>query len=868
MPSSFQQWMKRMQHFLFNDEEQPEANNRESRIKRSGEDPPPYIARMTYQESEPVKMFNVYPKSYEEAQKQKSSAQAPDRPSAAKLSGSSAEPSTAGHDRWETEQERSGKSSKRSESRGEKKTEIEESSYFRGKNFEAGSIPSPIFGYQQADLHPGNLRDPETEERKETSVQEQIREDIAFLNSIRTGDRRPSSVTKQVEEKEAGRKRRAPSILQEDTDRFMEISRAQRSGKWDTEAKDQEAENSTPEDEPESEEQKDPDLFPSGTAFEIEPEEAADKEPVEAEGPEQQQAPQTAPVPRQEERTPAAIVEGVQEIKPEAVENKPVPVPEKSELPASTNESKTEEPKTEEPKTSSPSSVKEKPAVPAKKQTGSKRTSTSTPFNVMMYPKDKRSVQQQSKQKGYQLPSLQLLNIPPKKEDEDESELEEQREQLETTLKNFHVDAKVSQITKGPSVTRFEVQPAPGVKVTKVTNLTDDIKMALAAKDLRMEAPIPGKNAIGIEVPNPTSAPVFLREILRRDVFKNHQSPLSVAMGLDIGGNPVIADLQNMPHGLIAGATGSGKSVCINSILLSLLYKSSPEECKWMLIDPKMVELASYREVPHLITPVINDAKEATGALKWAVQEMEDRYERLAREGVRDMKKYNERMEKQGRPADKMPYLVIVIDELADLMMVSPQDVEDAICRIAQKARACGMHLLVATQRPSVDVITGLIKANIPTRIAFSVSSQVDSRTILDGGGAERLIGKGDMLFYPNGASKPTRVQGTFVTDEEIDAVTDFVKEQKKPVYQFQKEELQKHLEKEEHQDPLYDNACEFVIDQKQASASQLQRRFSLGYNRAAKLIDTMENRGIVSEARGSKPRNVLVTRQEWEESV
>ncbi|WP_022795216.1 DNA translocase FtsK [Marinococcus halotolerans] len=862
MPSSFQQWMKRMQHFLFNDEEQPEENNHESRIKRSGEDPPPYIARMTYQESEPVKMFNVYPKSYEEAQKQKNSARAPERPSAAKLSGTPAEPRTAGYDRGGAEQERSEKSSKRLDSRDEKKPVTEESSYFRGKNFEAGSIPSPIFGYQQADLHPGNLRDPEAEDRKETSVQEQIRQDIAFLNSIRAGDRRPSSVTKQVEEKEAGRKRRAPSILQEDTDRFMEISRAQRSGRWDTEAKDQESESSAPEDEPESEEKKDPDLFPSGTAFEIEPEEAADTAPIDPEAPEQEHASQTVSAPGEEERTPDTVVEEVQEIKPAPVENKPVPVPESSELPASINETKTEK-----AKNSSPSSVKERPKAPSKKQDGSKRTSTSTPFNVMMYPKDKRSAQQ-PKQKGYQLPSLQLLNIPPKKEDEDQSELEDQREQLETTLKNFHVDAKVSQITKGPSVTRFEVQPAPGVKVTKVTNLTDDIKMALAAKDLRMEAPIPGKNAIGIEVPNPTSAPVFLREILRRDVFKNHQSPLSVAMGLDIGGNPVIADLQNMPHGLIAGATGSGKSVCINSILLSLLYKSSPEECKWMLIDPKMVELASYREVPHLITPVINDAKEATGALKWAVQEMEDRYERLAREGVRDMKKYNERMEKQGRPADKMPYLVIVIDELADLMMVSPQDVEDAICRIAQKARACGMHLLVATQRPSVDVITGLIKANIPTRIAFSVSSQVDSRTILDGGGAERLIGKGDMLFYPNGASKPTRVQGTFVTDEEIDAVTDFVKEQKKPVYQFQKEELQKHLEKEEHQDPLYDNACEFVIDQKQASASQLQRRFSLGYNRAAKLIDTMENRGIVSEARGSKPRNVLVTRQEWEESV
>ncbi|GEK59561.1 hypothetical protein CHL76_13315 [Marinococcus halophilus] len=861
MPSSFQQWMKRMQHFLFNDEEQPEENNRENRIKRSGEDPPPYIARMTYQESEPVKMFNVYPKSYEEAQKQKNSPQAPERPSAAKLSSTSAK--SRASERAEREQERVGDDAKRAGSKEEKKTEPENEGYFQGKNFEAGSIPSPVFGYQQADLHPGNLRDPDAEERKETSVQEQIREDIAFLNSIRTGARRPSAVTKQVEEKEAGRKRRAPSILQEDTDRFMEISRAQRSGKWDTKAQDGDTDNNEPADEHGSDEKKDNDLFPSGTAFEIEPE---DNKSIEIEVPEKEEEPQAVSVGREKENIPVDNTENTKEkerTEQPAFENNLEPLPENSGLPVKKHESKTDK-----PKSASASAVKEKPAAPAKKQSSSKRPSTSTPFNVMMYPKDKRSAGRQPKQTGYRLPSLQLLNIPPKKEDEDQSELEEQRGQLETTLKNFHVDAKVSQITKGPSVTRFEVQPAPGVKVTKVTNLTDDIKMALAAKDLRMEAPIPGKNAIGIEVPNPTSAPVFLREILRRDVFKNHQSPLSVAMGLDIGGNPVIADLQNMPHGLIAGATGSGKSVCINSILLSLLYKSSPEECKWMLIDPKMVELASYREVPHLITPVINDAKEATGALKWAVQEMEDRYERLAREGVRDMKKYNERMEKQGRPADKMPYLVIVIDELADLMMVSPQDVEDAICRIAQKARACGMHLLVATQRPSVDVITGLIKANIPTRIAFSVSSQVDSRTILDGGGAERLIGKGDMLFYPNGASKPTRVQGTFVTDEEIDAVTDFVKEQKKPVYQFQKEELQKHLEKEENQDPLYNNACEFVIDQKQASASQLQRRFSLGYNRAAKLIDTMENRGIVSEARGSKPRNVLVTRQEWEETV
>ncbi|RSL32913.1 DNA translocase FtsK [Salibacterium salarium] len=507
---------------------------------------------------------------------------------------------------------------------------------------------------------------------------------------------------------------------------------------------------------------------------------------------------------------------------------------------------------------------------PSQQESKQKASQHSVPFNVLMYADGQKSPSRKEKTNAhpnkYEFPGIHLLNVPPKAEENGAEELQQQKQQLEDTLHNFNVNANVVDVTKGPSVTRYEVQPAAGVKVNKITNLTDDMKLALAAKDLRMEAPIPGKNAIGIEVPNPVSKPVFLREILRRDVFTRSESPLTVAMGLDISGNPIVADLQKMPHGLIAGATGSGKSVCINSILLSLLYKSNPEEVKLMLIDPKMVELASYKEIPHLVTPVINDAKEATAGLKWAVTEMEDRYERLAHEGVRDITKYNERMQQHGKPEQKMPYIVIIIDELADLMMVSPQDVEDAVCRIAQKARACGIHLLLATQRPSVDVITGLIKANIPSRTAFAVSSQVDSRTILDMGGAERLIGKGDMLFHENSSPKPLRVQGTFVSDEEIDAVTDFVKQQKGPSYMFQREELAKKVDQQESGDDLFLEACQFVSEQGSASSSLLQRHFSIGYNRAAKLIDMMEKKGIISGPKGSKPRQVLMSQNELEE--
>lgn len=515
------------------------------------------------------------------------------------------------------------------------------------------------------------------------------------------------------------------------------------------------------------------------------------------------------------------------------------------------------EPMEEESTRSEEHKVDESPKEIPRKSTSRSSEKKEIPFNVLMLPTDRRKKQQHSRQEErvdhYDAPPLKLLHYPERTTDDDSAWLDEQATLLEETLLSFHVDAKVVNRTKGPAVTRFEIQPAKGVKVNKITNLTDDIKLSLAAKDIRIEAPIPGKNAIGIEVPNRTSTPVMLREILRRDVFRTPSSPLTAALGLDISGNPVVTDLKKMPHGLVAGATGSGKSVCINSILISLLYKASPEDLKLLLVDPKMVELAPYHDVPHLLAPVITDPKQATASLKWVVQEMERRYELFSKTRVRDIEKYNERHE-------KLPYILVVIDELADLMMVSPQDVEDAICRIAQKARACGIHLLLATQRPSVDVITGLIKANIPTRIAFSVSSQTDSRTILDMGGAERLLGRGDMLFHENGAAKPVRVQGTFVSDDEIEAVIDYAKKQGSPNYAFESEAIEKAFEQTEQEDELFEDVCYFVVEQGSGSASSIQRRFRVGYNRAARLVDMMEARGVISGAMGSKPRTVLVT--------
>ncbi|MDP1417184.1 DNA translocase FtsK [Peribacillus simplex] len=464
----------------------------------------------------------------------------------------------------------------------------------------------------------------------------------------------------------------------------------------------------------------------------------------------------------------------------------------------------------------------------------------------------------------YVFPNIELLT-PPTYAVHDDEWLEEQTLLLDETLKNFNVRAKVVNVTQGPAVTRFEVHPEPGVKVNKVTNLMDDIKLSLAAQDMRMEAPIPGKHTIGIEIPNRKSKPVFLREVLESTEFQEHESPLAVALGLDISGQPIITDLRKMPHGLIAGQTGSGKSVCINTMLVSLLYKATPQELKLLLIDPKMVELAPYNRIPHLVSPVITDVKAATAALKWAVEEMERRYELFVHAGVRDITRFNDQAEKAGQYSSKLPYILVIIDELADLMMMSPADVEEAICRIAQKARACGIHLIVATQRPSVDVITGLIKANIPTRIAFSVSSQVDSRTIIDSGGAEKLLGRGDMLFAENGSSKTVRLQGTFVSDEEIDQVVNHVKLEQQPKYLFEQEDLLNRAQVTEEADELFFEACEFVVSQQAASASSVQRRFRVGYNRASRLIEMMEQQGVVSESRGSRPRDVLITEEELE---
>lgn len=513
------------------------------------------------------------------------------------------------------------------------------------------------------------------------------------------------------------------------------------------------------------------------------------------------------------------------------------------------------------------------------------------PFNVMMVKKDKQALQKEDVQEinvqqpveieaeqtnivqqtqvatasyptNYEFPSFSLLH-PPVSKREDDSWLQMQQEMLDETLENFNVQASVVNRTQGPAVTRFEVQPEKGVKVSKITNLTDDIKLNLAAKDIRIEAPIPGKSTVGIEIPNQTSRPVMLSELMNTEAFQTSASPLTAALGLDISGTPIITDLQKMPHGLIAGATGSGKSVCINSLLVSLLYKATPDQLKLLLIDPKMVELAPYNRIPHLVSPVITDAKAATVALKWAVEEMERRYQLFSHTGVRNMEKYNEYASHPDHTGEKLPYILIVIDELSDLMMVAPNDVEESISRIAQKARACGIHMIVATQRPSVDVITGLIKANIPTRVSFSVSSQIDSRTILDASGAEKLLGKGDMLFLPSGASKPVRLQGTFVSDEEIDAVVAHVRSQGEADYIFEEQELLVKETAKENTDELFEEACDFVLSQNAASTSLLQRHFRIGYNRAARLMESLENHQIVSGINGSKPRDVIITKDQ-----
>jgi DNA segregation ATPase FtsK/SpoIIIE, S-DNA-T family len=453
---------------------------------------------------------------------------------------------------------------------------------------------------------------------------------------------------------------------------------------------------------------------------------------------------------------------------------------------------------------------------------------------------------------------LHLFQDPPKNLVNDLTWINEKQEILKQVLKNFNVHADIVTHVQGPTVTRFEIRLHPGVKVSKVIGLTEDIKLSMAAEQIRI-APVAGKNTVGIEIPNEKRKPVFLKTLLQSDSFKVSTAPLTAALGIDISGKEVVTDLSKMPHGLIAGATGSGKSVCIHSLILSLIYKSDPDSLRLVLIDPKVVELAMYQRLPHLAAPVINQPKDAALALRWAVDEMERRYQAFADIGVRDIKKYNQTV----GPGEKWPYIVIIIDELADLMMVSPQDVEESICRIAQKARAAGIHLLLATQRPSVDVITGLIKANIPTRIAFGVSSQADSRTILDSGGAERLLGQGDMLFAENGSRDIQRLQGAFVSDEEIDHVMEFLTSWPSRPYLFDPVELreQRHVMDDED-DELYQDAANFVIDQGQASVSSLQRRFRIGYNRAARLIDCLEANDVISEANGSKPRQVLMTKE------
>ncbi|POH19425.1 DNA translocase FtsK [Fructilactobacillus sanfranciscensis] len=466
---------------------------------------------------------------------------------------------------------------------------------------------------------------------------------------------------------------------------------------------------------------------------------------------------------------------------------------------------------------------------------------------------------------NYLYPNDNLLVSPVDDVDSDMDDwITEQAITLDNTLQAFHVKGHVVDWTNGPTVTQFQVKLDLGVKVSKVTNLTDDLKMALAAKDIRIEAPIPGKSTVGIEIPNRHPRPVMLSEILEAPKFKNNDSVTEVAMGVDIEGNPVVADLNKMPHALIAGATGSGKSVFINSLLLSLLYHASPSDLRMILIDPKAVELAPYNEIPHLISPVISDPKEASAALKWVTNEMDNRYDRLAAAGVRNIEQYNKKAHETDRDQDKLPYILVVIDELADLMMVASSEVQDYIVRITQKARAAGIHLIVATQRPSVDIVTGTIKNNIPTRIAFMVSSQIDSRTIIDQAGAERLLGKGDMLYQANGANKPERLQGAFVTNKEVEKVTNFVRNQGTVHYDFDPKSLLKSVDQVAKHDEIWKRVLEYIAEEDNVSTSKLQRVFSIGYNRAATIIDDLEKNNFISGQHGSKPRDVYLTEDDF----
>lgn len=477
----------------------------------------------------------------------------------------------------------------------------------------------------------------------------------------------------------------------------------------------------------------------------------------------------------------------------------------------------------------------------------------------------------------YKLPSVELLSLPIKKSTADISgELKENAQRLIETLRSFNVNATITDISRGPTVTRYELKPAAGVRISKITNLADDIALNLAATHVRIEAPIPGKAAVGIEVPNTVKNTVSMRELIDTPEFYEQRSILSAGIGKDIAGNCVYCDIAKMPHLLVAGTTGSGKSVCMNSIITSILYRAKPDEVKFLMIDPKQVEFSKYANIPHLLVPVVTDPRKAAGALGWAVSEMLQRYQKLSQVGVRDIEGYNKYVQKH-EDMESMPKICIFIDEFADLMMAAPKEVEDSVCRLAQMARAVGMHLVIATQRPSVDVITGLIKANISSRIALTVSSQIDSRTILDAAGAEKLLGHGDMLYNPIGASKPLRVQGCFISDEEVEALCDFVKNQGESQYD---EEIAKEIEAKavqdkksspfeddgdaEQLDVLFDKAVDIVLETGTASTSFLQRKLSVGYARGAKIIDQLEEKGIIGPANGSKGREILINRQQW----
>ena len=467
----------------------------------------------------------------------------------------------------------------------------------------------------------------------------------------------------------------------------------------------------------------------------------------------------------------------------------------------------------------------------------------------------------------YKIPSLNFLNTQVNKhEGNDKKEILNNARIIEETMKNFGIEATISNINKGPTITCYELSPAPGIKLSRIVSLSDNIALSLASSDIRIEAPIPGKAAVGIEVPNKIKDNVLLKEILSSEEYNKIGSDIPLALGKDVSGKPIVSIIDKMPHLLIAGATGSGKSVCINTIIMSILYKSSPDDVKLLLIDPKVVELSVYNGIPHLLIPVVTDAKKSAFALNWAVTEMEKRYKTFAQDSVRDITSYNTKH--KDNPDLKLPKIVIIIDELADLMMVAAQEIEDYICRLAQMARAAGMYLIVATQRPSVDVITGTIKANIPSRISFAVSSQVDSRTILDMGGAEKLLGKGDMLFYPSFYSKPTRLQGAFISEEEVEKVVNYLKEQNITSYDEDIIEVIQNTKEIDYidSDDLLPNAIKLVVDEGQASISLLQRRLKVGYARAARIVDAMEERGIIGGYEGSKPRKVLMSKDELEE--